>query len=165
MILCSTYYPCVVAEREERERIEQEAREAEEAVYQERLAKLEEQERKQRARQQEIEERERRREEEMKTPARSEEKPRGETKVAYYTSPSTSPPRALSHSLTLPVESKMTPFKGVLISICNINKWVLCSASNGPKVTSKFCLLSDDSPPLIAQERHEMKCTSISPAN
>ncbi|XP_038816274.1 eukaryotic translation initiation factor 3 subunit A-like isoform X3 [Salvelinus namaycush] len=67
-------------EREERERIEQEAREAEEAVYQERLAKLEEQERKQRARQQEIEERERRREEEMRTPARSEEKPRGETK-------------------------------------------------------------------------------------
>uniref|UniRef100_A0A673Y570 Eukaryotic translation initiation factor 3 subunit A n=1 Tax=Salmo trutta TaxID=8032 RepID=A0A673Y570_SALTR len=87
VVLCSTYYPCVVAEREERERIEQEAREAEEAVYQERLAKLEEQERKQRARQQEIEERERRREEEMKTPARSEEKPRGETKVAYYTSP------------------------------------------------------------------------------
>uniref|UniRef100_A0A4W5NRT8 Eukaryotic translation initiation factor 3 subunit A n=1 Tax=Hucho hucho TaxID=62062 RepID=A0A4W5NRT8_9TELE len=73
-------------EREERERIEQEAREAEEAVYQERLAKLEEQERKQRARQQEIEERERRREEEMRAPARSEEKPRGETKVAYYTS-------------------------------------------------------------------------------
>ncbi|XP_071235492.1 eukaryotic translation initiation factor 3 subunit A-like isoform X2 [Salvelinus alpinus] len=67
-------------EREERERIEQEAREAEEAVYQERLAKLEEQERKQRARQQEIEERERRREDEMRTPARSEEKPRGETK-------------------------------------------------------------------------------------
>ncbi|XP_041722988.2 eukaryotic translation initiation factor 3 subunit A isoform X6 [Coregonus clupeaformis] len=67
-------------EREERERIEQEAREAEEAVYQERLAKLEEQERKQRARQQEIEERERRREEEMRAPARSEEKPRGETK-------------------------------------------------------------------------------------
>ncbi|XP_070981989.1 eukaryotic translation initiation factor 3 subunit A-like isoform X8 [Oncorhynchus clarkii lewisi] len=67
-------------EREERERIEQEAREAEEAEYQERLRKLEEQERKQRARQQEIEERERRREEEMRAPARSEEKPRGETK-------------------------------------------------------------------------------------
>uniref|UniRef100_A0A4W5PA08 Eukaryotic translation initiation factor 3 subunit A n=1 Tax=Hucho hucho TaxID=62062 RepID=A0A4W5PA08_9TELE len=72
-------------EREERERIEQEAREAEEAEYQERLRKLEEQERKQRARQQEIEERERRREEEMRAPARSEEKPRGEAKVAYYT--------------------------------------------------------------------------------
>uniref|UniRef100_A0A673X4H4 Eukaryotic translation initiation factor 3 subunit A n=1 Tax=Salmo trutta TaxID=8032 RepID=A0A673X4H4_SALTR len=79
-------------EREERERIEQEAREAEEAEYQERLRKLEEQERKQRARQQEIEERERRREEEMRAPARSEEKPRGEAKVAYYTFLPTSPP-------------------------------------------------------------------------
>uniref|UniRef100_A0A4W5PA77 Eukaryotic translation initiation factor 3 subunit A n=1 Tax=Hucho hucho TaxID=62062 RepID=A0A4W5PA77_9TELE len=79
-------------EREERERIEQEAREAEEAEYQERLRKLEEQERKQRARQQEIEERERRREEEMRAPARSEEKPRGEAKVAYYTFLPTSAP-------------------------------------------------------------------------
>uniref|UniRef100_A0A673X5B7 Eukaryotic translation initiation factor 3 subunit A n=1 Tax=Salmo trutta TaxID=8032 RepID=A0A673X5B7_SALTR len=84
-------------EREERERIEQEAREAEEAEYQERLRKLEEQERKQRARQQEIEERERRREEEMRAPARSEEKPRGEAKVAYYTFLPTSPPE---HFLT-----------------------------------------------------------------
>uniref|UniRef100_A0A8C7G6J1 Eukaryotic translation initiation factor 3 subunit A n=1 Tax=Oncorhynchus kisutch TaxID=8019 RepID=A0A8C7G6J1_ONCKI len=82
-------------EREERERIEQEAREAEEAEYQERLRKLEEQERKQRARQQEIEERERRREEEMRAPARSEEKPRGEAKVAYYTFLPTSPPDIL----------------------------------------------------------------------
>uniref|UniRef100_A0A8C7G7V5 Eukaryotic translation initiation factor 3 subunit A n=1 Tax=Oncorhynchus kisutch TaxID=8019 RepID=A0A8C7G7V5_ONCKI len=85
-------------EREERERIEQEAREAEEAEYQERLRKLEEQERKQRARQQEIEERERRREEEMRAPARSEEKPRGEAKVAYYTFLPTSPPDDLSYN-------------------------------------------------------------------
>jgi hypothetical protein len=50
----------------------------------------------------------------MRAPARSEEKPRGEAKVAYYTSP----PRALSHSLTLSIESKMTHFsRGVKINI------------------------------------------------
>lgn len=53
-----------VAEREEKERLEQERREADEQAYQEKLAKLEEQQAKQRAREQEIEERQRRKVEE-----------------------------------------------------------------------------------------------------